>query len=49
MGERVSMETLGENLEANIRDLMERMKRQAYKPQPVRRVYIPKEGYVMMH
>jgi group II intron reverse transcriptase/maturase len=31
-------ESLGENL----RGLVERMKRQAYKPQPVRRTYIPK-------
>ena len=42
--DKVTWEEYGENLEANIRDLMERMKRQAYKPQPVRRVYIPKEG-----
>jgi RNA-directed DNA polymerase len=32
------------NLEDNIKDLVHRMKRQAYKPQPVRRVYIPKPG-----
>ena len=32
----------GENLEENIDDLLGRMKRQAYKPQPVKRVYIPK-------
>jgi group II intron reverse transcriptase/maturase len=30
------------NLDANISDLVERMKRQTYKPQPVLRVYIPK-------
>jgi len=30
------------NLESNLKDLVGRMKRQAYKPQPVRRVYIPK-------
>lgn len=30
------------NLIKNLRDLVERMKKQAYKPQPVRRVYIPK-------
>lgn len=32
------------NLESNLKDLVGRMKRQAYKPQPVRRVYIPKPG-----
>lgn len=33
-----------ENLEANLLFLVDKMKRQAYKPQAVRRVYIPKEG-----
>ncbi|WP_347354362.1 group II intron reverse transcriptase/maturase, partial [Acetoanaerobium noterae] len=33
-----------ENLEQNLSSLVDRMKRQAYKPQNVRRVYIPKEG-----
>jgi RNA-directed DNA polymerase len=42
--DKVTWEKYEENLEANIRDLVERMKRQAYKPQPVRRAYIPKEG-----
>jgi RNA-directed DNA polymerase len=32
------------NLEDNLADLVKRMKRQAYKPQPVRRAYIRKEG-----
>ncbi|MEN6412492.1 MAG: group II intron reverse transcriptase/maturase [Veillonellales bacterium] len=32
------------NLAENINDLLARMKRQAYKPQSVRRVYIPKPG-----
>lgn len=31
------------NLEANLEDLVARMKRQAYKPQPSRRTYIPKD------
>ena len=31
------------NLEANLDDLVARMKRQAYKPQPSRRTYIPKD------
>ena len=33
-----------ENLQQNVEDLIKRMKRQAYKPQTVRRVYIPKPG-----
>src|SRR5438093_5922883 len=32
----------GENLEANLRDLAERLKRGAYRAKPVRRAYIPK-------
>lgn len=32
------------NLEENLEGLIQRMKRQAYKPQPSRRVYIPKDG-----
>jgi len=31
------------NLEENLESLIKRMKKQAYKPQPVKRVYIPKE------
>lgn len=31
-----------DKLQENITDLLKRMKRQAYKPQPVKRVYIPK-------
>ena len=34
----------GENLDANLEDLVTRMKRMAYKPAPVRQVLIPKEG-----
>lgn len=34
----------GENLEENIKSLVERMKRMAYKPGSVRQVLIPKEG-----
>ena len=33
-----------ENLERNIKELMERMKRFSYRPQAVRRTYIPKVG-----
>lgn len=34
----------GENLEENLQNLMDRMKRMAYIPGPVRQVQIPKEG-----
>jgi group II intron reverse transcriptase/maturase len=38
----VTLEEYEVNLDENLRGLVERMKRQAYKPQPVRRTYIPK-------
>ena len=34
----------GHHLEANLRDLSERLKRMGYRPQPKRRSYIPKPG-----
>jgi RNA-directed DNA polymerase len=34
----------GENLEANLAGLSDQVRRGAYRPQPVRRVYIPKRG-----
>lgn len=40
----VTKEQYEDNLEGNIKDLIARMKRNAYKPQPVKRVYIPKPG-----
>jgi len=40
--DRVTKDEYGENLEANIADLMKRMRAFQYKPQPVRRTYIPK-------
>jgi RNA-directed DNA polymerase len=40
----VSKEEYGGNLQENLIELLARMKRQAYKPQPVKRVYIPKDG-----
>jgi RNA-directed DNA polymerase len=42
--DEVTKEEYGMNLDSNIKDLISRMKRQAYKPQEVRRVYIPKPG-----
>ena len=42
--DKVTKEEYELNLQANIKSLLERMKRQAYKPQPVRRAYIPKPG-----
>lgn len=42
--DQVTKEKYEENLEENIEALVSRMKRQAYKPQPAKRVYIPKPG-----
>lgn len=42
--EKVTKEEYAENLEENIADLVKRMKRNAYKPAPVRRTYISKVG-----
>jgi len=40
----VTKEEYGKDLEGNLSDLSERLKRLAYRPQPVRRKYIPKLG-----
>lgn len=40
----MTKEEYGLNLNTNVEDLIQRMKRQAYKPQPAKRVYIPKPG-----
>jgi group II intron reverse transcriptase/maturase len=40
----VSWQEYESNLEANIDNLLERMKRMGYRPQPVKRVYIPKDN-----
>ena len=42
--DETTKEEYEDNLEENIKDLLARMKRQAYKPQSVKRVYIPKPG-----
>jgi len=42
--DKVTKEEYAENLEANIADVIDRLKRRAYHPQPVRRKYIPKVG-----
>ena len=42
--DRVTKMEYEANLEANIEDLLNRMKRQSYKPKAVRRVNIPKAG-----
>jgi len=38
----VTVEEYGANLEENLKDLVGRLKRKWYRPQPVRRIYIPK-------
>ncbi len=40
--DRVTWESFGENLDANIQELSERLKRGAYRAKPVRRVHIAK-------
>ena len=42
--DRVSKDEYGGNLRVNLEALIARMKRMAYRPQPVREVLIPKEG-----
>lgn len=42
--DQVNKAMYGENLIANLDDLIARMKRMAYRPGPVREVRIPKEG-----
>lgn len=42
--DKITKEEYEKDLETNLKDLIGRMKRQAYKPQPVRRKYIPKPG-----
>jgi len=40
--DNVTKAEYGDNLEGNLKDLVERLKRKGYKPQPSLRVYIPK-------
>jgi len=42
--DQISKSSYEENLDANLDALIERMKQFSYRPQPVRRTYIPKEG-----
>ncbi len=42
--DKMTKDMYAENLEANLSDLTGRLHRMAYKPQPVRRKYIPKPG-----
>jgi RNA-directed DNA polymerase len=42
--DNVTKEMYAENFDSNIKQLVERLHRMAYRPQPVRRKYIPKPG-----
>jgi group II intron reverse transcriptase/maturase len=42
--DRVTKEGYGANLESNLEELVSRLHQMRYRPQPVRRVYIPKAG-----
>lgn len=40
--DRITLEEYGKNLAKNVEELVSRMKQMSYRPQPVRRTYIPK-------
>jgi RNA-directed DNA polymerase len=42
--DRVTKQVYGQNLEENLTSLVNRLHQMAYRPQPVKRVYIPKPG-----
>lgn len=42
--DKITKEKYGENLDENIENLLERMKKFSYKPLPVKRTYIPKQN-----
>lgn len=42
--DKMTKDMYAENLDTNLSDLIDRLHRMAYKPQPVRRKYIPKPG-----
>ena len=42
--DNITKEAYGEDLDANLNRLVERLHRMSYRPQPVLRVYIPKPG-----
>jgi len=46
--DKVTKEMYEANLDMNLDHLLDRMKRGAYRPQPSRRVYIPKSGSIKM-
>ena len=43
--DNVTWKEYGENLDENLKDLVARMKAKRYKPQPAKRVYIPKDEH----
>jgi group II intron reverse transcriptase/maturase len=42
--DKVTKAEYGENIEENLKELVAKMKQLSYRPQPVRRAYIPKDG-----